>query len=332
MSECASIAERISRAHAGGRARLVRARNVAHALGALGLLGSDDVLFAWAGDVPGSLPAILAPGRVVLVDDLECDSFSRATRIARDEMGERPGDVHWFVNSIGGPGLRVPDLKALSRAAHETGATLIVDDTVASSYGCRPLEQGADLCLEALDRVAAGGLTEPCVALVQARPSRRRISRSSEGLCAGRLFSASCEEPTQDDLVTLDRALGSFEERMQLHMDHARAIAEYLAAHPRVPSVAYPGLRTHPDRELVSRVLLHGAGPAVDFEVPGGDAAGFIARLGSGFRAPSPGGAATRASARDGATGRWIRLFVGTDDPLACIESLERALASTPRD
>ena len=80
----------------------------------------------------------------------------------------------WFVNSIGGFGLRVPDLRALGRAAREAHALLVVDNTVASIFGCDPLRLGAVLSLEALDRVFAG---EAPRKLVVASVGRSQLKR-----------------------------------------------------------------------------------------------------------------------------------------------------------
>lgn len=245
--------------------------------------------------------------------------------------------LFWFVNAIGCRGLRVPDLRDLARAAQGAGAILIVDDTVPSCFGCTPLELGAHIVLEALDRVAAGAMSTRTVALAVARPvtgrGRRRrtdpIAEDAYLLLAQRLGQGAAPAPEipLGDLVALDRGLASLSGRMQAHMDNARAIAEYLVCNPRVPAVSYPGLKSHPDHAVAANVLCHGFGPAIDFELPAPvTAASLIAVCDPAFRAAPAGGPRTRLSARDGAEARFIRLFAGVDDPLDIVDSLDQAL------
>lgn len=245
--------------------------------------------------------------------------------------------LFWFVNAIGCRGLRVPDLRELARAAQGAGAILIVDDTVPSCFGCAPLELGAHIVLEALDRVAAGAMATRTVALAVARSvtgrgRRQRTDPVAEDaylVLAQRLGQGAAPAPEipLEDLAALDRGLASLSARMQAHMDNARAIAEYLACHPRVPSVSYPGLKSHPDHAVAANVLRHGFGPAVDFELPAPvTAASLIAVCDPAFRAAPAGGPCTRLSARDGAEARFIRLFAGVDDPLDIVDSLDQAL------
>lgn len=251
--------------------------------------------------------------------------------------GARCERLFWFVDMIGGAGLRVPDLRAFAAAAREAGAILVADDTVPSSFGCVPLELGAHLSLEALDRVAAGRLEEKVVGLSVARSRtgrgrRQRVDVLAEGayqLLAMRLGEqvAPASAVQAADLVAIDEGLSTLASRMQRHMDHARAIAEYLACHPGVSRVSYPGLASHPDHALASTVLTHGYGPAVDFELSSpASARHLIAALGPGFRTPPAGGPCTRLSAPLGDEARYLRLFAGVDDPLDIVDSLDQAL------
>ena len=129
------------------------------------------------------------------------------------------------------------------------------------------------------------------------------------------------------DLDALARGFATLPARMQRHGDNARAIAEYLAANPYVPSVAYPGLPSHPDHEVAARTLRHGFGPAVDFELPHGlSARGLIAACPASYRSARAGGPTTRLSAPRGDEARFIRLFAGVDDPLEIVDSLDRAM------
>lgn len=251
--------------------------------------------------------------------------------------------LFWFVSSIGGFDLRVPDLRALARAAASAGAILIVDNTVPSSFGCQPLTLGAPIVFEALDRVAAGGLSRKVVALAVAPSSvgkgrRRRVNPLAEDayrLLAMRLSSSPAASGgavtstvlSPADLAAIDAGLSSLAQRMQVHMDNARAIAEFLACHPAVDAVSYPGLKSHPDHAVAANDLMHGYGPAIDFHLSAPlRARSVIAACGPAVRESTAGGPATRMSAAKGDEARFIRLFAGTDDPLDIVDSLDQAL------
>ena len=128
----------------------------------------------------------------------------------------------------------------------------------------------------------------------------------------------------RDDREPYGRPSG---ERMQRHTDHARVIAEYLAAHPLVPQTCYPGLKSHPDHDVAARTLMHGFGPAVDFELAERMSAGtFIKRCSASHRDHPAGGRATRLSPLCGDESHYIRLFAGLDDPIDIVDSLEQAM------
>ena len=130
-----------------------------------------------------------------------------------------------------------------------------------------------------------------------------------------------------DDLAAIRHGLDTLDSRLQRQSDHARAIAEYLAAHPDVPSVGYPGLASHPDHDIAARTLQHGFGPAVDFELPWGVTAGaFLDACDCSHRACPAGGPLTRLSPLCGDDGTYIRLIAGLDDPLDIVDSLDQAM------
>lgn len=223
-----------------------------------------------------------------------------------------------LVDMVGGPGLRVADVRAVAREVHAACGSLWVDITVPSQFGCRALELGADVQGEALDRVAAGGLERKAVALAV---------RDADLIA--HVGASPSHALSQGDLEAIVCGLDTFPSRMQRHCDHARALAEYLSCCERLAAVWYPGLATHPDHELATRVLLHGFGPAVDFElpaVPGRAAGDFIDRCRLNGRACKAGGRRTRLHARDGREGSAVRIFAGLDDPLEIADDLDQAM------
>lgn len=223
-----------------------------------------------------------------------------------------------LVDMVGGPGLRVADVRAVAREVHAACGSLWVDITVPSQFGCRAFELGADVQGEALDRVAAGGLERKAVALAV---------RDADLIA--HVGASPSHALSQRDLETIACGLDTFPSRMQRHCDHARALAEYLSCCERLAAAWYPGLASHPDHELATRVLLHGFGPAVDFElpaVPGRAAGDFIDRCRLNGRACKAGGRRTRLHARDGWEGSAVRIFAGLDDPLEIADDLDQAM------
>lgn len=223
-----------------------------------------------------------------------------------------------LVDMVGGPGLRVADVRAVAREVHAACGSLWVDITVPSQFGCCAFELGADVQGEALDRVAAGGLERKAVALAV---------RDADLIA--HVGGSPSHVLSQGDLETIACGLDTFPSRMQRHCDHARALAEYLSCCERLAAVWYPGLATHPDHELATRVLLHGFGPAVDFElpaVPGRAAGDFIDRCRLSGRSCKAGGRRTRLHARDGREGSAVRIFAGLDDPLEIADDLDQAM------
>ena len=223
-----------------------------------------------------------------------------------------------LVDMVGGPGLRVADVRAVAREVHAACGSLWVDITVPSQFGCRAFELGADVQGEALDRVAAGGLERKAVALAV---------RDADLIA--HVGASPSHALSQGDLETIACGLDTFPSRMQRHCDHARALAEYLSCCERLAAAWYPGLATHPDHDLATRVLLHGFGPAVDFElpaVPGRAAGDFIDRCRLNGRACKAGGRRTRLHARDGREGSAVRIFAGLDDPLEIADDLDQAM------
>ena len=271
-------------------------------------------------------PALLA---VCLSCGLAASAFAAGAGGFAGSLKAAGPHLGWFVNAVGGFGLRVPDLRALGRAAREAHALLVVDNTVASAFGCDPLRLGAALSLEALDRVCAGDAPRKLVAVSVARSQLKRHRVDAAAECAHVLLEgrglAKLDMPA-DEAGVLERGLDSLDVRMQAHFDRARALAEYLAANEMVCNVRYPGLSSHPDHAVATGILEHGFGPAVEFDLIERSAGELFDALPGEFRTSPAGGATTRLSAPRGKQGSTIRLFAGTDDPLIVAAILDNAL------
>lgn len=315
---------------AGAReARLVAASHVPAALSMLGIVQPGDRLVAFADDFADAFARGFDACDVVLVGEPSVAAFAAASEGFDASFDAEGPHLWWFVNSIGGFGLRVPDLRALGRAARESHALLVVDNTVSGVFGCNPLRLGAVLSLEALDRVCAGVAPRKLVAASVARSQLKRHRVDAAAECAHALF-AGCGAPALDlsaeETDVLERGLDSLDTRMQAHFDRARALAEYLAANEMVCNVRYPGLGSHPDHAVATGILEHGFGPAVEFDLIVRSAGELFDTLPGEFRTSPAGGATTRLSAPRGKQGGTIRLFAGTDDPLTVAAALDNAL------
>lgn len=315
---------------AGARgARLVAASHVPAALSLLGVVRPGDRLVAFADDFADAFARGFDGCGVALVGSPSAEAFAAASEGFDASFDAEGPHLWWFVNPIGGFGLRVPDLRALGRAARVAHALLVVDNTVAGVFGCDLLRLGAVLSLEALDRVCAGKAPRKLVAVSVARSQlkRHRVDAASE--CAHALLEgcglAKLDMPA-DEAGVLERGLDSLDARMQAHFDRARALAEYLTANEMVRSVRYPGLSSHPDHAVATGILEHGFGPAVEFDLIELSAGELFDALPGEFRTSPAGGATTRLSAPRGKQGSTIRLFAGTDDPLIVAATLDNAL------
>ena len=310
-------------------ARLVAAPHVPAALSLLGIVRPGDRLVAFADDFADAFARGFDTCDVVLVGEPSIAAFTAASEGFDASFDAEGPHLWWFVNSIGGFGLRVPDLRALGRAAREARALLAVDNTVAGLFGCDPLRLGAALSLEALDRVCAGMAPRKLVVASVARSQLKRHRVDAAAECAHALLEgcglAKLNLPS-DEAGVLERGLDSLDTRMQAHFDRAHALAEYLAANEMVRNVRYPGLCSHPDHAVATGILEHGFGPAVEFDLIKRSAGELFDALPGEFRTSPAGGATTRLSAPRGKQGSTVRLFAGTDNPLVVASTLDNAL------
>jgi len=174
-----------------------------------------------------------------------------------------------LVETLSNPLLRVADIPALAAVARAAGALLLVDNTIASPYHCRPLALGADVALESATKFLGGHHDLVLGALCGAD----KLLASVRTL-ALRLALA----PGAFDAWLTARSIATLEVRMQRSAANALALATWLEGQPKVRRVHHPGLASHPDHAIARRVLERGFGSVVSFELDGG-AAAFDAML-----------------------------------------------------
>ncbi len=222
--------------------------------------------------------------------------------------------------TIANPLLRVTDIAALSKIAHERGAKLLIDNTFATPVFCQPLVLGADWVMESVTKMINGHTDATLGVLCGYERDWQRVPRvlRSWGLAS-----------SPWDCWLSSRGLATMHLRMGRAAENALSIANWLASCDEVQRVDYPGLQSHPDHQIAAKQFDGGFGNIVTFHLIGGrDAAdGFIQRtqipfcpsLGETFTTLShPESTSHRAMAADqrsaiGIAGGTIRLSVGIE-------------------
>ncbi len=169
-------------------------------------------------------------------------------------------DLVWL-ESPSNPLLRITDLAAISAAAHDAGALVVVDNTFCSPILQRPLELGADLVVHSSTKYL-NGHSDVVSGVVVARDQELVEELTWWANCLGVTGGAL------DSYLAL-RGLRTLQLRMERHCGNAEAIAHLLADHPAVTTVHYPGLADHPGHDLAA-VQQSGFGGIVSVELAGG--------------------------------------------------------------
>ncbi|WP_119418432.1 O-acetylhomoserine aminocarboxypropyltransferase [Desertibaculum subflavum] len=210
----------------------------------------------------------------------------------------RPETRLVFGETLGNPGLEVLDLPKVADIAHKAGVPLMIDNTFATPYLCRPIAHGADIVVHSATKflgghgVAIGGmlvdggnfdwersgkfptLTEPYAGYhgldfaEEFGPAAYVMRARSEGL---RDFGA-CMSPM--NAFQILQGVETLPLRMQRHVENARRVVAFLHAHESVAWVSYPELPEHADHALAKTLLPNGAGAIFTFGIKGGRAAG----------------------------------------------------------
>jgi cystathionine gamma-synthase len=241
-----------------------------------------------------------------------------------------------WIETPSNPLLNVVDIQALSDIAHEHGALSIVDNTFLSPVNQRPFDFGADLIVHSTTKYLNGHSDVVGGAVVSRTPElaeKVKYLSNALGITAAPF----------DCWLTL-RGIKTLIPRMKEHEHNARKVAEYLAVHPLVARVFYPGLAAHPDHALALKQQ-KGFGGMVSFELKGGrEAVNTVLRSTTLFAlAESLGGiesliehpasmshASMDPALREkvGLNDRVIRLSVGIEDADDLIADLDAALRS----
>ncbi len=175
----------------------------------------------------------------------------------------RPGRTKLvWVETPTNPLLNIADIEALAGVAHEAGALLVVDNTFASPYLQQPLTLGADVVLHSTTKYCGGHSDVVGGAIVV------RDLELAETLTFHQNAIGGVAGPFDSWLVL--RGLRTLAIRMDRHCDNAERIVDFLAGHPQVSQVYYPGLPEHPGHQIAARQMKRFGG-MVSFRVAGGE-------------------------------------------------------------
>lgn len=234
-----------------------------------------------------------------------------------------------WIETPSNPGLDVCDLRRMVAAAHEAGALVAVDNTLATPLGQRPLRLGADFSV-ASDTKGMTGHGDVLLGHVSCRDPRRAAEVRRWRKIVGAI-------PGPMEAWLAHRSLATLPLRLDRQCATALALAEALAAHPDVTGLRYPGLPGDPSHEVAARQMRR-FGSVVSFELPDRERAErFLGALRLVEEATSFGGVRSTAERR----GRWggdavpegfIRFSVGAEDPEDLIGDVLRALDETAKD
>lgn len=258
---------------------------------------------------------------------------------------ENPSDVQALVNentkliwveTPTNPMMNIIDIEAVAKISKAANAMLCVDNTFATPYLQNPLDLGADIVMHSVTKYLGGHSDVVMGALVTANDEiakeMYRIQNSTGAVTA-----------PMDSFLVL-RGIKTLHLRLQRHCENGEKVANYLATHPKVDKVYWPGFESHPNHEIAKKQM-RGFGGMISFTLKGNkleEAHAIVKKVKIFALAESLGGVEslighpatmTHASIpkeereKTGVVDSLIRLSVGVEDIEDIIEDLEQALA-----
>jgi cystathionine gamma-lyase/cystathionine beta-lyase/cystathionine gamma-lyase/homocysteine desulfhydrase len=249
----------------------------------------------------------------------------------------RPATKMVFLETPTNPVLRLTDMAAACDIAHAKGACVVVDNTFASPFVQRPIEFGADLVVHSTTKFLNGHSDSVGGIVIAVRDDHvewLKFVQNAEGAILGPM-----------DAWLVLRGTKTLPIRMERHNANAQVLAEYLAEHPKVTRVHYPGLASHPQHALARRQM-RGFGGLISFELGSFEKArAFLNSVQLMALAESLGGVETLIShpasmthasvpperrAQIGITEDMVRVSVGIEDVDDLMADLAQALDHVP--
>jgi len=272
-----------------------------------------------------------------------------------------------YAETMGNPGINVLDIEAVAKIAHEAGIPLMIDNTFASPYLCRPFDFGADIVVHSATKFMGGhGTTMGGVVVESGKfpwdngnfPGMTEPSRGYHGVRFFETFGdfgfmmkcrmetlrtmGPCLSPINAFLLL--QGLETLHVRMDRHVSNANRVAEFLESHPQVAWVNFPNLKSSRYHALAQKYLPKGSGSIMTFGIEGGMEAGvkfieacqFLSHLANVGDAKSlvihPASTTHRQLSEDeqiaaGVGPDMIRLSIGIEDIEDILWDIEQALA-----
>ena len=363
MNPTSAIFEtRIADLEGGSGALEVSSGHAAQAMAILALCKNGDHIVASANLYGGTTSQFIYTFprlgiTTTLVDPSNPENFRRAIR---------PNTRILYGETLGNPSITVFPFEEVASIAREFKIPLMIDNTFATPYLCRPLEWGANIVTHSTTKFIGGHGTSIGGAVIDGGnfdwkdsgrfpdfttpdPSYHGVVFADLGPLAfitkaraqGLRDMGPCQSPFNSWLFL--QGLETLSIRMDRHVQNAQAAAEFLEKHPRVAWVKYPGLATHPDHARAKHYLPKGPGAILGFGVKGGKAAGakFINNLKLFSHLANVGDAKSLAihpastthsqlneeeQLRAGVTPDFVRLSIGIEDIDDILWDLDQAL------
>jgi O-acetylhomoserine (thiol)-lyase len=273
-----------------------------------------------------------------------------------------------YGETIANPRMNVLDIGAVAKIAHSAGVPLVIDNTMASPYLCRPIEHGADIVVHSATKFLGGHGTSIGGIIVDSGkfpwsdkyPAVTKPSPGYHGMVFSEAFGplawiikvrveglrdfGPCISPFNSFLFI--QGIETLKFRMEAHSRNALAVAQWLEKQPAITWVKYPGLKSSPYRALSDKYLPDGQGSIVTFGIKGGTAAGrelidnvkifsHLANLGDAKSLIIHPASTTHQQLNDaqqleaGVTKDLVRVSVGIEDVDDLIWDLGQAIAAS---
>jgi cystathionine gamma-synthase len=250
------------------------------------------------------------------------------------EAAIRPNTRVLFSETPSNPYLRILDVERFAEIGKRRKITTVIDATLSTPINLRPLEWGVDLITHSATKYL-GGHNDLLAGFIAGRAELIGPLRETIGILGG------ISDPNTAALLI--RGMKTLALRVQQQNRNAQQVAEFLAQHPAVEAVYYPGLPSHPGHEIAARQM-SGYGGLLSFKVRGDQTATYkvIDGLNLAFLSPSLGGTETLVlhpgvfayydldeaeRAELGMTDNLVRLAVGIEDAPDLIADLAQSLA-----
>ena len=327
------------------------------------LAGAGDHIVASANLYGGTVTQLDVTLRRFGVDT----TFVAGTDAADHAVAVRPETKCVYTELVANPSGAVADVEGLAQVAHDAGVPLVVDATMATPYLCRPIDFGADVVVHSATKFVGGHGTTIGGVIVEAGrfpwdsgrfPGMTEPTPSYGGIRFYENFGeyGFCTKVRSEQLRDIGASLSPFSAflllqgletlplRMDAHVANARAVAEWLAADPRVAWVRYAGLPDSPFFERAKKYLPKGPGAVFSFGVRGGRQAGatfvesvelcsHLANIGDARTLVIHPASTTHRQLSDealvagGVSADLVRISVGLEDVDDVVYDLDRALS-----